>query len=128
MNLFQTCLSVSRYNKGLDAYPNILRVSYDGIKDFVIEAPGGGPLSGTYVVHGSPTVPGSAFDSLGNAQNDSFADAGQSKSYAGGAGNDTFTLDAASVAYGGAGNDVFTIGAGMLQALANPLGLGGNLS
>ena len=100
----------------------------DGIKDFVIEAPGGGPLSGTYVVHGSPTVPGSAFDSLGNAQNDSFADAGQSKSYAGGAGNDTFTLDAASVAYGGAGNDVFTIGAGMLQALANPLGLGGNLS
>lgn len=99
----------------------------DGIKDFVIEAPTG-QLSGTYVVHGSATSPGAVFDAVGNAQNNSFDDAGQSQSYAGGAGNDTFTLNAASVAYGGAGNDVFTVGAGMLQALANPFGLGGNLS
>lgn len=99
----------------------------DGIKDFVIEAPGG-TLAGTYVVHGSATSPGAVFDALGNEQNNSFDDAGQSQSYAGGAGDDAFTLDAASVAYGGAGNDVFTVGAGMLQALANPFGLGGNLS
>lgn len=99
----------------------------DGIKDFVIEAPRG-TLAGTYLVHGSATSPGAVFDAVGDAQNNSFDDAGQSQSYAGGAGDDTFTLEAASVAYGGAGNDVFNVGAGMLQALANPFGLGGNLS
>ncbi len=98
----------------------------DGIKDFVIEAPSG-VLSGTYVVYGKATSQGSVFDELGDAQNNTFADAGESRSMAGGAGDDVFKLDAASVAYGGAGNDVFILGAGMIEALANPLGLGGNL-
>jgi hypothetical protein len=98
----------------------------DGIKDFVIEAPSGG-LRGTYVVYGSPTSPGSLFNELGDAQDNTFADAGESRSMAGGGGDDVYTLDAASVAYGGAGDDVFIIGAGMIEALANPLGLGGNL-
>jgi hypothetical protein len=64
---------------------------------------------------------------LGTDGADSHSDGGTAKTLVAGAGDDVLTATAASVLYGGAGMDTFNINAAMVTALENPMGSGGNV-
>nr|WP_285292760.1 FG-GAP-like repeat-containing protein [Aureimonas altamirensis] len=98
-------------------------INGDGLSDLIVTAPlndaSATDAGRIYVIFGrtSGAVTNTTVDVMGDASANALADAGVARTIVGGAGDDTITLTAGSVAYGGAGNDRIEVNSAMLASL-----------
>jgi hypothetical protein len=109
-------------------------VNGDGLADLIVgayRASDNDEFGGrSYVIFGntSGAFYRSTVDWLGTDASDIRSDNGVARTLVAGAGDDVLTAAAASVLSGGAGKDTFNIDATMITALQSPMGSGGNSS